>query len=200
MRRVLPAALVAAVLVLSGCTSDAPLPGKAKVDVDTPRLVEMKKEAGVAPCAPGDASPGDGALPDVTLPCFGGGPDVDLSTLQGPLVVNLFQATCVPCRKEMPVIQEFHERYGDQVGVLGIDYLDVQTEPAMELVARSGVTYPLVADPGGDLSAQSPFPVIRGLPLFAFVGADGTVQLAAGGVDSLDEMVELANKNLGTDL
>jgi thiol-disulfide isomerase/thioredoxin len=200
MRRALPAAIVAAVLVLSGCTSDASLPGEAKIDVDTPRLVEMKKEAGVAPCAPGDASPVDGGLPEVTLPCFGGGPDVDLSSLRGPLVVNLFAATCGPCRKEMPVLQQFHEKYGDRVGVLGIDYTDVQTEPAMQLVKRSGVTYPLLADPQSALQGAVPFPNLIGLPLFAFVAADGTVQLASGGVDSLDEMVELANDKLGTDL
>jgi thiol-disulfide isomerase/thioredoxin len=200
MRRVLPVALAAAVLVLGGCTSDPSLPGQAKINVDTPALVAMKKDAGVADCAPGDASPVDGGLPAVTLPCFGGGPDVDLSSLKGPLVINLWQATCAPCRKEMPVLQEFHEKYGDRVGVIGVDYQDVQTEPAMQLVKRSGVTYPLLADPDGDISAKSPFPVIRGLPLFAFVAADGTVQLASGGIDSLDDMVALANEHLGTDL
>jgi thiol-disulfide isomerase/thioredoxin len=200
MRRVLPAALVAAVLVLSGCTSDDTLPGEAKIDVDTPRLAAMKKDAGVADCAPGDAAPVEGGLPAVTLPCFGGGPSVDLSSLRGPLVINLFAATCGPCRKEMPVLQQFHERYGDRVGVLGVDYTDVQTEPAMQLVKRSGVTYPLLADPQSDLQGAAPFPNLIGLPLFAFVAADGTVQFASGGVDSLDEMVELANDHLGTDL
>ena len=200
MTRVALAALVAALLVLAGCSSDGSAPGVAKIDVDTPRLAAMKKDAGVADCEPGSAAPVDGGLPEITLPCFGGGPDVDLSTLRGPLVVNLFASWCGPCRKEMPVLQEFHEKYGDQVGVLGVDYTDPQTEPAMELVQRSGVTYPLLADPDGDISAKSPFPVIRGLPLFAFVAADGTVQLASGGVDSLDEMVELANAKLGTDL
>jgi hypothetical protein len=57
-----------------------------------------------------------------------------------------------------------------------------------------------VADPGGDINAKSPIPVIRGIPQFAFVTADGDVSIASGGVDSVDELVELANDHLGTNL
>ena len=62
----------------------------------------------------------------MTLPCLGGGPDVELSSLRGPMVINLWQARCGPCRKEMPALEEFHQQYGDQVAVLGIDFNDVQ--------------------------------------------------------------------------
>ena len=97
------------------CSDDDPnisFPGKARIDVDTPDLRQAKKEAGVEPCRPGT---GASDLPAVTLPCFGGGPDVDLSTLEGPLVVNLWAVWCGPCRKEMPVLEEFHQQYGDRV-------------------------------------------------------------------------------------
>jgi thiol-disulfide isomerase/thioredoxin len=199
MRRVLPAALVAAVLVLSGCTSDDALPGQAKIDVDTPALREIKSETAIEQCAPGDTS--DGGLPDVTLPCLGGGPDVDLSTLQGPMIVNLWQAYCPPCKKEMPALQEFHEKYGDQVPVVGIDSTDTQPQAALEFAKKIGVTYPLLADPGGDLSAESPFPVIRGYPYLALVDAEGKIAYQQfGGVGSYDELVALVNDNLGTDL
>ena len=56
MRRLLPAALVAAVLLLSGCDADdVPSPGEAKVDVDTLSLRNLKTEAGIADCVPGSA-------------------------------------------------------------------------------------------------------------------------------------------------
>lgn len=198
MRRTSLAALAAAALLLVGCDADeVPAPGAAQVDVDTPELRELKAQAGIEDCVPGAA---DGALPAVTLPCLGGGPDVDLSTLAGPLVVNLWASNCAPCRTEMPVLQDFHERYGEQVAVLGVDYQDVQPEAALDLAKQTGVTYPLVADPGGDLNAADPVPVIRGLPMFLFVDARGDVSATAGGVDSVDELVELANEHLGTDL
>jgi thiol-disulfide isomerase/thioredoxin len=203
MTRTLAAAGVALLVVaLAGCgTDDLPSPpGEARIDVDTPALRAAKEKAGVADCIPGDAAPVSDGLPSVTLPCFGGGPDVDLAGLRGPLVVNLFASWCGPCREEMPVLQAFHQRYADRVGVLGIDYQDPQTDGAMQLVRRSGVTYPVLADPQSALQGAGPFPNRVGLPIFAFVAADGAVSLEAGGVDRLEELVALTNEHLGTDL
>jgi thiol-disulfide isomerase/thioredoxin len=193
------AALVLAVLVLAGCSDsyDFKFPEEAKIDVDTPDLRQAKKDAGVEPCRPGT---GASDLPALTLPCFGGGPDVDLSTLAGPLVVNLWAVNCGPCREEMPVLEEFHQQYADQVAIIGVDYNDPQAGAAMELVQETGVTYPLLADPQQDLLGADPFSTMVGLPTFAFVRADGTVKLAAGGVDNLDEFVELAETKLGIKL
>jgi thiol-disulfide isomerase/thioredoxin len=194
-------ALAAALLVLTGCSPQSvPAPGRSKVDVDTPQLREMKQDAGVEPCAPGDGTRVDGGLPELTLPCFGGGASVDLASLDGPMLLNLWQGACAPCLKEMPALQEFHERHGDRVPVVGIDYLDTQPELAMRLVKRTGVTYPLLADPGGDLNRRDGFPPIVGVPVLVFVGEDGAVDVRTGGVESADELVELVNEHLGTDL
>ena len=199
MRHPLPAALAAAVLLLAGCTADdVPTPGESNVDVDTPALREIKREAGIENCAPGSA---DGGLPAVTLPCLGGGPDVDVSTLAGPMIVNLWQSFCGPCRREMPALQEFYEKHGEVVPVLGVDGTDMQPQAALEFAREVGVTYPQLADPGGDLSGQAPFPYIRGYPYLAIVDADGEVAYQQfGGVDSYAELVQLVNQHLGTDL
>ena len=79
--------------------------------------------------------PVDGGLPDLTLPCLGGGPDVDLSSLRGPMVINLWQAFCEPCREEMPALEAFHQQYADQVAVVGIDFNDVNPAGALALLA-----------------------------------------------------------------
>jgi thiol-disulfide isomerase/thioredoxin len=198
MKHSLLAALAAAVLVLTGCDGSVPEPGESKIDVDTPALRELKADIAVEECAPGAAE--TGGLPELTLPCLGGGTDVNLSTLQGPMVVNLWQSFCVPCIKEMPALGEFYKEYGDQVPVLGIDYQDPQPAAALDLAKKSGVTYPLVADPGGDLNANDPLPVIRGLPVLLFLDADGESTFVFGGIDSADDLVDLANEHLGTDL
>ena len=172
------------------------------VEVDTPELRAAKDRIGMLDCEPGTGEPVEGGLPEITLPCLGGGPDVELSSLRGPAVINLWQARCEPCRLEMPALEEFHQEYGDQVAVIGIDFNDVQPAAALALAEETGVTYPSVADPGGDLMTEDAFAIARrGLPAFLFVDAEGAVTgQASGGVDSVGEVKELVAQHLGITL
>jgi thiol-disulfide isomerase/thioredoxin len=188
------AAACTAALLLSGCDAEVSAPGESKVDVDTPELRELKAQAGIEDCAEG---PGGGELPALTLPCLGGGPDVDLSTLRGPMMVNLWGSYCGPCRTEMPVLQEFHQKYGDRVSVLGLDLADKYPGAALELAEATGATYPSLADPGGELLGELR---VAGLPSFIWVREDGSYTQSAGGFTSLDDVVRATNQHLGTDL
>ena len=143
----------------------------------------------------------DDRLPDITLAGFDGGDDVDLGELTGPAVISIWASWCGPCRKEMPVLQEFHAAYGDRVAMLGIDFQDKDADGARALAEKSGVTYPLVRDELGDINGQGAFPLLRGLPYLAFVDDDGTVtRVEAGTVESADELVDLVDTHLGVTL
>lgn len=197
-------ALTAAValLALVSCSSDDDpglLPGGSGVDVDTPALRALKAEAGIDDCAAGPgAGPVEGGLPEVTLPCLGGGPEVALGTVRGPTVLNLWASWCGPCRDELPFYQRFHEKYAGQVDVLGIDFNDTQPGAALELARDTGVTYPLLADPASELAGPPPGLVPRGLPMLALVDADGrVVHLEAREIRSLAELEELVATHLG---
>lgn len=198
-------------LVLGACApeaGDGPQDTAAtRVEVDTPELRRLKEAAGVEPCRPGTGGPVADGLPEVTLPCLGGGPAVDLASLRGPLLVNLWAVWCGPCRRELPVYQEFHERHGERVGVLGIDFQDTQPKQALELVAETGVTYPLLADPAATISAEDPLPPIPGLPGILFVDEHGEVvdeqgnlRLVFEEVESLAELEDLVAEHLGVRL
>ncbi|MBD8870949.1 TlpA family protein disulfide reductase [Nocardioides donggukensis] len=202
-RTALTAALLGALVTLSACggSPDLPSPSRAQIDVDTPQLRAAKARADVAPCAAGPGEHVDGGLPAVTLPCLGGGEDVDVSTLRGPMVVNLWAVWCGPCREELPIYQRFHERYGDRVAVLGIDYQDTQPAAALDLVRETGVTYPLLADPQSALSLKDPLPNIQGLPYLALVDEDGVVvHQEFVEVTSLGQLERLVDEHLGVDL
>lgn len=176
--RALPAPLVAvlaALLALAGCASDADSGAVAEPETSLP--------------AP---------LPTVQLEAFDGGEPVQLADQRGPLVVNLWASWCGPCRTELPILQEFSREYADRVDVLGIDFQDPQTEKAKEMIAEAGVTYPLLSDPDGALDRLAPFPHLRGLPFWAFVDAEGQVvawEFIA--VDDLAELEALVAEHLG---
>lgn len=201
MRRLLAVLLLSA--GLSGCTPGTDAPGfdvnPPDVQVDTPAVRKVKARIGMDDCSPGTGDAVEGGLPDVTLACLGGGPEVDLSSLRGPMIINLWQAFCEPCRREMPALESFHQQHGDRVVVLGIDFNDVQPGAALALAEDTGATYPSLADPGGELMVEETFAIARrGLPAFVFVDADGVVvgQLS-GGVESADEVEELVEEHFG---
>ncbi len=88
MRKAFLAVLLA--VLLSACTSGTGIDVRPPdVQVDTPALREAKQRIGMEDCVPGDGSPVEGGLPELTLPCLGGGEDVELSALAGHLGINL---------------------------------------------------------------------------------------------------------------
>ena len=202
------AAALAAGLLLSACApatdgeGDATATGGAGrvADVDTPQLRKLKATTDVPPCEPGPGDPVDGGLPDLTLPCLGGGEEVNLGSLRGPMVVNLWATWCPPCRKELPIYEQFHERYGDRVAVLGVDFNDQHPAGALEMARTAGTSYPQLADPGtrliGPLLAPS-----DGLPIHLFVDRDGRlVHREAVEIRSLGQLEELVAEHLEVEL
>ena len=191
--------VAAGVLAWSSMSDGGPVAVRPPdVDVDTPALREVKARIGMETCEPGAGEPVEGGLPELTLPCLGGGPDVELSSLRGPMVINLWQANCTPCREEMPALEEFHQRHGDRVAMVGVDFNDVHPDGALALAEETGATYPSVADPGGELMTEDGR---RGLPAFVFVDDDGVVVgQDSGGVESVDEVRDLVSTHLGIEL
>jgi len=149
--------------------------------------------------AAGNGAPsGPQPLPEVRLDGFDGGRAIDLSTLRGPAVLNFWASWCGPCRREMPVLERFHDRH-PQVRMVGIDFQDRQVSSAVDLVRRTGVTYPLYSDPLGDLNARAPFPRLRGLPYTALVDRRG--RLVHGEfveIKDVAQLEELVTAHLGT--
>ena len=75
---------------------------------------------------------------------------------------------------------------------------DIYPEFALELARTTGATYPQLADPGDDISGTEIRP--RGYPAFAFLTADGEVEMTAGGIDSVEDLVDLVDSELGIEL
>jgi thiol-disulfide isomerase/thioredoxin len=143
----------------------------------TPKAVDLasyRAAAGLAACPQG-ISP---ELPDLTLPCLGGGPDVRLrGTPSGvPTLVNVYGSWCGPCQEEMPHLAAFAQRAGGRVALVGVDTAD---DPRLALVFAKdvGQRWPAVVDDDRAVLRR----YASGPPVTLFVtGAGKVVHVKAG--------------------
>ncbi|MDA8367991.1 MAG: TlpA disulfide reductase family protein [Actinomycetota bacterium] len=127
------------------------------------------------------------ALPELTDPSA----TLSLAQLRGrPVLVNFWASWCVPCRKEMPVLEAAYRRVGSRVAFLGVDTNDTRAA-ALSFLRQTGVTYPSVYDPHG--TAATAYGLF-GLPTTVFVSPKGRIlerNVGALSSDSLSQGIAL---------
>ena len=193
------AAGVLLAVLLAGCTQGF-LPGvgesrsaTAPASTQATDLAAARKAAGIADCPVGsNAEPVAGGLPDLTLECLGGGSSVRLTSLRGPLLVNLWAQWCEPCRSESAYLAAFANTQ-KKVAVLGIDYSDPQPGLAIEFARETGMTYAHLVDVENTL--KGPLGV-TGIPYTFLIDAQGKVVARHPGqfvsLENIQEWVEAA--------
>jgi cytochrome c biogenesis protein CcmG, thiol:disulfide interchange protein DsbE len=206
--RVWLTAIAVLVIVLTGC-SESPVLSGPTTPVESPTeavpspestadLGAMKKAAGIADCPRSDPDVAalPSGLPDVVLPCLGGGRAVRLAGLRGrPMMINVWAQWCEPCREEAPYLATVAKADNSDLMIVGIDHADPQPELAIEFAQLSTWTYPQLADPDVVLRAGLQ---IAGPPQTFFIRPDGTIAYRhAGPFSSAKEIRDLAQKYLG---
>ena len=112
-----------------------------------------------------------------------------------PIVLNIWASWCVPCRREMPVLQDAHARFGDQIAFIGVNHLD-QREEALDFLAETGVGYPSGYDPDGSVArTYGAF----GVPTTYFITASGRIVAAKTGELSSAELSSQIDRLLQED-
>ena len=189
------AALAGVAVLLAGAfavraTRDAAAP-QASVD---PRVERLQQAADLGPC-PAGLGP---ELPDLVLPCLGGGPDVDLRAAGPgrPTLVNVWATWCPPCVEEVPDLAEFAARAGDRVALVGVLTQDTRTN-GLEFARQFDMTWPsLVDDQGEVFRAFQPGP-----PVTLFLDAEGrVVHKRSGKFTGTAEIEALVAEHLGVAL
>jgi len=123
----------------------------------------------------------EGPAPDFELPDVNG-QMVRLSDLEGQVVVVNFWATwCGPCVREMPLFQEYQDRYGPGLVVLGVNE-EESPETVREFVDELGISYTILID--RDTKAASIYKVMM-LPTTLFIDKEGILRFTHYG--TLDE-------------
>lgn len=109
-------------------------------------------------------------VPDFTPRVLGGDDEIRFRDLRGkPVVINFWASWCVPCEDEAPILEEAHERYGDEITFLGIDIRDSESA-ALAFVERHGLDYLHVRDDGMAIYTDYG---LTGQPETFFVDHDG---------------------------
>lgn len=125
---------------------------------------------------PGIPAPKAGFLaPDFTLETLEG-EVVTLSELQGQAVlVNIWASWCLPCRAEMPAMQQVYEDYREQgFTILAVHATNQDNAAnAADFAAEHGLSFPILLDPDGTVGEMYQ---VTALPSSFFVLPDGTIE------------------------
>ena len=130
------------------------------------RLAALRSAAALDPCP---SSIGRD-LPDLVLPCLGGGPAVHLRGpgTGVPTLVNVYGSWCGPCQDEMPTLVAFAKQAGHRVQLLGVDTEDEPSQ-ALPFARDYGQHWAAVQDDDKAVLAR----YASGPPVTLFVDASG---------------------------
>jgi thiol-disulfide isomerase/thioredoxin len=118
-----------------------------------------------------------------------------LSEMQGemPVVIDFWATWCGPCRSEIPLLNEFARKHGDEVAVVAITSEDIKNAEAVrEFVEEQELVFRVIHDPSGDI-AKSYY--VHGIPYLIVIGVDGVAVATHLGYS--EDVIEKLERELG---
>ncbi|MBW3540197.1 MAG: redoxin domain-containing protein [Planctomycetes bacterium] len=113
---------------------------------------------------------------------------VDLKSFRGKVLLVRFWSTwCKPCTEDLPQIRALYQQYrADGFEIVDVN-LDTTTEPVADFMAKHGITWPQIHEPGGLESRPGKAFGIVSLPTMFLIGRDGKVVSRSTSVAALKE-------------
>lgn len=116
---------------------------------------------------------------------------VRLDAFSGKVVVVNFWATwCIPCREEMPLLQQFAVENGQDAVVVGID-LDEPRNLVASYIENYEIGFPIMLDDGSKVADRY---LIHGFPTTIFIDPEGKIAAIHLGKLSQANLSELSKQ------
>lgn len=115
----------------------------------------------ISACSGSDPST---SLPSISLDRVDGAGTLNLVSVEGPALINLWATWCAPCRRELPDIERIHRDVGNDIEVIGINVGDdpAQIRAYLADLDAPAITFTQLADVATDVAdylAASTLPV-----------------------------------------
>ncbi|MBI2048150.1 MAG: redoxin domain-containing protein [Parcubacteria group bacterium] len=110
---------------------------------------------------------------------------------QKPVVLDFFATWCPNCRRDMPNLNRFYEKYKDKIEVIGVN---LQESPSVvkKFIDEQNISFPIVLDPLGTVSRNYG---TRYTNTHVLINTDGTIARTISGDIREQDIVTLIGTN-----
>ena len=168
---VLALVLIGAGTLYNSLAGSVQLGGLATTPPETQAPTEIPGEQSTEPAETHPTEPPANIAPDFTMLDMDGN-EVTLASFFGkPIVLNFWASWCGPCKMEMPEIQKFYDKYGQEIHFLLVS-VDDSLDAAKTFISDSGYTFPVYFD---TTSVGAYTYGASSIPLTFFIDAEGNL-------------------------
>ena len=168
---VLALVLIGAGALYNSLAGSVQLGGLATTPPETQAPTEIPGEESTEPADTHPTDPPASIAPDFTMLDMEGN-EVTLASFFGkPIVLNFWASWCGPCKMEMPEIQKFYDKYGQEIHFLLVS-VDDSLDAAKSFISDSGYTFPVYFD---TTSVGAYTYGASSIPLTFFIDAEGNL-------------------------
>lgn len=128
------------------------------------------------------------AMPDFTLHALDGQP-VLVAPSGKVMILNFWAIRCEPCRDEMPDLNRFFQKYGEQVVFYAVN-LQEPAEVVNNFMYRNGYSIPTLLDSTGEIGDLF---AVRFIPTTVVVDRNGVIQVHRVGGLTMEELESIVN-------